>query len=109
MYINGGAAERTRICAGERVAPSNATNKNGEWRMQGSGRSARRVAALAAIVAGCASHVGLGAQPVGAPLACDEGIKAAFKPDSLTTVIAAKAFKKDDPLVITEPVTPATP
>jgi hypothetical protein len=43
------------------------------------------------------------------PLGCSDAIKAAFKPDQLTTVIAVKAFNKGDPLVISEPVTPMTP
>ena len=44
-----------------------------------------------------------------AGLTCDETLKAAFKPDPLTTVVAVKAFRPGDPLVISEAVTPAIP
>ncbi|WP_395701965.1 tannase/feruloyl esterase family alpha/beta hydrolase [Aquabacterium sp.] len=42
-----------------------------------------------------------------APLACDDGIKAAFKPDANTTVTLVKAFKAGDAIAL--PGTPATP
>ena len=42
-----------------------------------------------------------------APLPCDDGIKAAFKPDSNTTVALVKAFKAGEPLRLSG--TPATP
>jgi len=40
---------------------------------------------------------------------CDDSIKSAFRPDELTTVILVKAFKKGDPLVLSESVTEQTP
>jgi hypothetical protein len=39
-------------------------------------------------------------------LSCDESLKATFKPDKLTTVIAVKAFKKGDPLVLSHELPP---
>jgi len=48
------------------------------------------------------------AASAGRTLQCDDSIKTRFKPDKLTTVIAVKAFRKGDPLVISEPVTPFT-
>jgi len=63
-------------------------------------------AALAAILT---SGIAFAGKPAAKWPGCDGSIKAVFKPDTLTTVIAVKAFKKGDPLVILEPVTPATP
>ena len=67
------------------------------------------VATLAAalLVAGC----GTLPQPVAGPLACDDGIKAAFKPDAQTTVVAIRAIKQGTPLVAvdsSQPITAAT-
>jgi hypothetical protein len=42
-------------------------------------------------------------------LKCDDSMKTRFKPDKLTTVVAVKAFKKGESLVISEPVTQFTP
>jgi hypothetical protein len=77
--------------------------------MRATGPSIHAAAALLAILAGCAGNIVFATPSVKAALACDDHIKAAFKPDALTSVIAVKAFKRDDPLVIAEPVTPATP
>ncbi|MFS2051804.1 hypothetical protein ACEN8K_23235 [Variovorax sp. CT11-76] len=44
-----------------------------------------------------------------APLACDDTLKANFKPDALTTVVAVKAFKKGDALILGGTATGATP
>jgi feruloyl esterase len=41
-------------------------------------------------------------------LTCDDSIKSSYKPDADTTVLLVKAFKKGDPLVLTEPVTAQT-
>ena len=41
--------------------------------------------------------------------ACDESLKAAFAPDALTTVVLVKAFKKGDPLTLSQTITPQTP
>ncbi|WP_181916996.1 tannase/feruloyl esterase family alpha/beta hydrolase [Paraburkholderia sp. BL27I4N3] len=42
-------------------------------------------------------------------LSCDDSIKTGFKPDANTTVLSVKAYKKGDPLVLSEPVTAQTP
>ena len=41
-------------------------------------------------------------------LTCDDSLKSDFHPDSLTTVLLVKAFKKNDPLTLGTP-TPTTP
>ena len=41
-------------------------------------------------------------------LECNDTLKDDFQPDSLTTVLLVKAFKKDDPLTLGTP-TPTTP
>lgn len=51
---------------------------------------------LAALVAGCA---GPAPAPVLGPLACDDGIKTAFKPDAQTTVVSVRAIPKGSQLV----------
>jgi feruloyl esterase len=42
-------------------------------------------------------------------LACDDSIKTGFKPDANTNVLLVKAYKKGDPLVLSESVTTQTP
>jgi hypothetical protein len=44
-----------------------------------------------------------------AALACDDGIKTAFKPDANTTVLLVKAFKQGDPLLLSGTATSRTP
>lgn len=77
--------------------------------MQGRRSSSVQAAMLAALVAACTCNSSFAAKSARTQLSCDDSINAAFKPDALTTVIAVKAFKKDDLLVIAEPATPATP
>lgn len=48
-------------------------------------------------------------QPPQTNLSCDDSMKAAFKPDELTTVLLVKAFKKGDPLLLTGSTAPNTP
>ena len=43
------------------------------------------------------------------PLTCDDSLKAAFKPDASTTVVAVKAYKTGDSLALGEAVTSTTP
>lgn len=43
-----------------------------------------------------------------APLACDDGIKAAFKPDARTTVVAVRSIAKGTPLVAVDSPQPVT-
>jgi Tannase and feruloyl esterase len=51
---------------------------------------------------------GSGSQPTALALACDDGIKSAFKPDASTTVLLVKAFKQGDPIALSgTPTTPA--
>ena len=47
--------------------------------------------------------------PAPAALTCDDTLKTAFVPDSNTTVVAVKAFKKNDPLILSGAATPQTP
>lgn len=42
-------------------------------------------------------------------LSCDDSLKAAFKPDANTTVVAVKAFKKGDPLTLSGTAGAGTP
>ncbi len=43
------------------------------------------------------------------PLVCDDTLKANFKPDANTSVVAVKSFKKGDTLLLSGSVTSATP
>lgn len=48
--------------------------------------------------------------PASTPLACDDGIAAAFMPDAATRVLLVKAFKAGDPIALAStPATPAPP
>jgi hypothetical protein len=49
---------------------------------------------VAALLAGCT-----GLAPAPRPLACDDGIKTAFRPDTLTTVVSVRAIPKGSQLV----------
>ena len=61
--------------------------------------------AIALLVQGCG-----GGDSSSAGLACDDGIKAAFKPDADTTVLLVKSFKAGDPIALSgTPATPAPP
>jgi hypothetical protein len=73
-------------------------------------RSPKVTVLLGALLAMCAdgSIRGAVAATVRA-LACDDSIKTAFKPDEFTTVIAVKAFKKGDPLLLSGARTERTP
>lgn len=42
-------------------------------------------------------------------LRCDDSIKTGYKPDAQTSVLLVKVYKKGDPLVLGEAVTPQTP
>jgi pimeloyl-ACP methyl ester carboxylesterase len=57
------------------------------------------------LLAACTS---LSPAGLGAPLTCDDGIKAAFKPDNLTTVVAVKSFQKGDKVFVSDSNTPVT-
>src|SRR5690349_16953473 len=47
--------------------------------------------------------------PPAKTLACDESMKTNFKPDSVTTVLLVKQYRKGDPLVLAEAVGSTTP
>ncbi len=42
------------------------------------------------------------------PLRCDDGLKAAFKPDALTTVVAVLPFKQGDKVFVADSASPVT-
>ncbi|MFI4930136.1 MAG: tannase/feruloyl esterase family alpha/beta hydrolase, partial [Burkholderiales bacterium] len=58
----------------------------------------------AALLAACSSTMPMATQPLG----CDDGIKAAFKPDGSTTVIAVRLIKKGEALVAQDSPAPIT-
>ena len=58
----------------------------------------------AALLTACAN---MAPQATG-PLSCDDGIKTAFKPDALTTVVAVREVKKGTPLVAVDSPQPLT-
>jgi pimeloyl-ACP methyl ester carboxylesterase len=43
------------------------------------------------------------------PMQCDDSLKDRFRPDTATSVVAVKAFKRGDPLVLAEPASARTP
>lgn len=59
------------------------------------------VIATAALLASCASTGGSAA-----PLACDDSIKASFKPDAQTTVVAVRQVKKGEQITAPDAPTP---
>ncbi|MDB5849420.1 MAG: putative tannase/feruloyl esterase, partial [Rhodoferax sp.] len=59
--------------------------------------------ALAAALSGC------GGGSSETPLACDSSISSNFKPDSLTSVLLVKEFKKGDALLLSGTATPTSP
>lgn len=60
------------------------------------------------LLSACASGMLPMAQLGKQPMACDEGIKTAFKPDALTSVISIQAFKKDDKVFVSDSGAPVT-
>jgi Tannase and feruloyl esterase len=71
----------------------------------------RRIATLVAAATATILQLSCGGSDNPAPtptaLACDDGIKTAFKPDASTTVLLVKAFKQGDPVALSG--TPASP
>ena len=43
-----------------------------------------------------------------APMACDDGLKTAFKPDALTTVLAVYSYKQGDKVFVSDSASPVT-
>lgn len=73
-----------------------------------------RIATLVAVTTAAILQAGCGGSDDPAPtptaLACDDGIKTAFKPDASTTVLLVKAFKQGDPIALSgTPALPAPP
>lgn len=62
---------------------------------------------LVLCTSGCGGDGGVDSVTPTIGLSCDDGIKAAFKPDSLTTVLLVKSFKAGDKIALSK--TPATP
>lgn len=68
------------------------------------GGAACLAVALAALATGC----GTAAPTTARPLACDDSIKAAFKPDANTTVVAVRDIKKGTSLLAVDSPSPIT-
>jgi hypothetical protein len=60
------------------------------------------------LFSGCASGLLPMAQSANQAMACDEGLKSAFKPDALTSVISVQAFKKGEKVFVSDSGSPAT-
>jgi len=58
------------------------------------------IALCGLIVAHAATASSAAAATPARKLTCDDSLKTAFKPDALTRVVAVKAFKKGDPLIL---------
>lgn len=62
----------------------------------------------AGLLAACGSMAPAPGTVTGKPLACDDGIKAAFKPDALTTVVAVRRVAKGEQIVAVDSPQPVT-
>lgn len=67
------------------------------------------VATCVAVAGGLTACGGGSSSPASAPLACDDALKTAFKPDTNTTVVTVKSFKKGDPLLLSGSASAGTP
>lgn len=72
--------------------------------LKGLSRTTTLIAAASALLV-----LGLSSPASAAGLACDDSIKAAFKPDDQTRVTLVKRFRQGEAVVISEPVTQYTP
>ena len=61
---------------------------------------------IAALLSACAGGPTTGTAAGGAPLACDDKLKTAFKPDPLTTVVAVQSLKKGDKVFVSDSTAP---
>jgi hypothetical protein len=68
-------------------------------------RRARRIGLWALLLLGCCGSV---APALAEPLACDDGIKAAFHPDADTSVVAVRQVKKGEELLAPDSPKPVT-
>lgn len=67
-------------------------------------------AVAAALLSGCfGGDSSSPAEAAAAPLTCDDTLKTSFKPDANTSVVAVKAFKKGDALVVSGAAPAGTP
>jgi feruloyl esterase len=68
------------------------------------------VGACVTLLTACANGPAPAAAAVAAsvPLACDDGIKTAFKPDALTTVVAVQSFKQGQKVFVSDSGSPVT-
>ncbi|MGE0312846.1 MAG: tannase/feruloyl esterase family alpha/beta hydrolase [Lautropia sp.] len=55
-----------------------------------------------------AAHAASDGTPAGTPLACDDGIMAAFKPDSLTSVVSVQLLARGAKVFVADSATPVT-
>ena len=62
----------------------------------------------AALLSACATPPVSGPAANTPPLACDDGIKSAFKPDALTSVVAVQALKKGDKIFVADSGVPVS-
>lgn len=58
------------------------------------------VASMATLLVGCGDSNSPSPEPPAALLSCDDSMKKAFVPDANTSVVAVKAFRKNDPLTL---------
>jgi feruloyl esterase len=64
--------------------------------------------ALASLLLGACADYGRAGGGSALPLTCDDGIKAAFRPDANTSVVAVRAIKAGDKLVAVDSAAPIT-
>jgi feruloyl esterase len=71
---------------------------------------ARLILQLAGMAALCGTLAGCGGMPAApsAPLACDDGLKTAFRPDADTTVVAVRRIRAGEALVAVDSQQPVT-
>ena len=62
----------------------------------------------AALLGACASGPAPVVATAGTPQSCDDGLKTAFKPDALTTVMAVQSLKKGDKVYVADSGSPVT-
>ncbi len=63
---------------------------------------------ITVLLAACAGDPVTPASASGPPLACDDRLKTAFKPDPLTSVVAVQTFNKGDKVFVSDSATPVT-
>ena len=61
-----------------------------------------------ALLAACAGGPGAPGSTRSAPLGCDDGLMAAFRPDALTTVVSVKPMRQGDKVFVSDSASPVT-